>query len=96
VEEELMTEEERNEEALFRHAILGDVLSRNLRRGQLRFELKQLAQQTYQDHHGRPRRVAYKRGPPLRCGCMSLKLLSRARHLWSSPTKIRGTTWLGS
>src|SRR6266516_2327766 len=55
-----MTDEERNEEALFRHAILGDVLSRNLRRGQLRFELKQLAQQTYQDHHGRPRRVAYK------------------------------------
>jgi hypothetical protein len=27
---------------------------------------------------------------------MTLKLLSRARHLWCGPTKIRGTTWLGS
>jgi hypothetical protein len=60
VEEELMTDEERNEEALFRHAILVDVLSRNLLRWQLRRELKQLAQQTYQDHHRRPRHVAYK------------------------------------
>ena len=55
-----MTDDERNHEALFRHAILGDVLSRNLRRGQLRPALKQLAQQTYEDHHGRSRRVAYK------------------------------------
>lgn len=55
-----MTDEERNQEALFRHAILGDLLSRNLRRGQLRPGLKQLGQQTYQDHHGRSRRVAYK------------------------------------
>jgi len=55
-----MTDDERNHEALFRHAILGDLLSRNLRRGQLRRTLKQLAQQTYQDHHGRSRRVAYK------------------------------------
>src|SRR6266704_6615627 len=55
-----MTDEERNHEALFRHAILGDVLSRNLRRGQLRPALKQLAQQTYEDHHGRSRRVAHK------------------------------------
>jgi len=55
-----MTDEERDQEALFRHAILGDLLSRNPRRGQLRLGLKQLAQQTYQDHHGRSRRVAYK------------------------------------
>ncbi len=55
-----MTDEERNHEALFRHAILGDVLSRTLRRGQLRPALKQLAQQTWQDHRGRSRRVAYK------------------------------------
>jgi len=55
-----MTDDERNQEALFRHAILGDVLSRNLRRGQLRLTLKQLAQETYQDPHGRSRRVAYK------------------------------------
>jgi hypothetical protein len=43
-----MTEEERNQEALFRHAILGDLLSRNLRRGQLCLALKQLAQEAYQ------------------------------------------------
>ena len=55
-----MTDDDRNHEALFRHAILGDLLSRTLRRGQLRPALKQLAQQTYQDHHGRTRRVAYK------------------------------------
>src|SRR5215471_14404955 len=55
-----MTDDERNHEALFRHAILGEVLSRNPRRGQLRPALKQLAQQTYQDHHGRSRSVAYK------------------------------------
>src|SRR5437867_8771431 len=55
-----MTDDERNHEALFRHAILGDLLSRNLRRGQLRPALKQLAQQTYQDHYGRSRRVARK------------------------------------
>ena len=42
-----MTDDERDQEALFRHAILGDVLSRNPRRGQLRPALKQLAQQTY-------------------------------------------------
>jgi transposase len=55
-----MTDDEHNQEALFRHAILGDLLSRNLRRGELCLALKQLAQQTYQDHHGRTRRVAYK------------------------------------
>ncbi len=55
-----MTDDERNQEALFRHAILGDVLSRNLRRGQLRPALTHLAQQAYQDHQGRPRRAAYK------------------------------------
>jgi transposase len=55
-----MTDEERNQEALFRHAILGDVLSRNRRRGELRLALKQLAQQTYQDSRGRSRRIAYK------------------------------------
>jgi hypothetical protein len=55
-----MTDEKRNYEALFRHAILGDLLSRNLRRGELRPALKHLARQTYQDHHGRTRQVAYK------------------------------------
>ena len=37
-EEELLTDEERDQEALFRHVILGELLSRNLRRGQLRLE----------------------------------------------------------
>ena len=55
-----MTDDERNHEALFRHAILGDLFSRDLRRGQLRPALKQLVQQTYQDRHGRTRRVAFK------------------------------------
>ena len=55
-----MTDEERNQEALFRHAILGDLLSRNLRREELCSALKQLAQQSYQNHHGRTRHVAYK------------------------------------
>ncbi len=55
-----MTEDERNQEALFRHAILGEVLSRRLRRGHLRLALKQLAQHTYEDPRGRQRRIAYK------------------------------------
>jgi putative transposase len=55
-----MNEDERNQEALFRHSILGELLSRKLRRGELRAALKQLAQQTYQDQKGRSRRVAYK------------------------------------
>ena len=55
-----MNEDERNQEALFRHAILGELLSRNLRRGELRPMLERLAEETYQDHHGRPRRAARK------------------------------------
>jgi transposase InsO family protein len=55
-----MTDDDRNREALFRHAILGDVLSRSLRRGQLRPALNEIAGQTYEDDRGRRRRVAYK------------------------------------
>ena len=55
-----MNEDERNQEALFRHAILGELLSRNLRRGELRPALKRLAEETYRDPNGRPRRAAYK------------------------------------
>ena len=36
------------------------------------------------------------RRPPLRGGCVTLKLLPRARHSWCGPTKIQDTTWLGS
>ena len=55
-----MNEDERNQEALFRHAILGELLSRNLRRGELRPMLEKLAEETYRDSNGRPRRAAYK------------------------------------
>jgi len=55
-----MNDDERNQEALFRHAILGELLSHKLRRGQLRPALKKLAQETYQDWRGRWRRIAYK------------------------------------
>src|SRR5215472_5417498 len=41
-------------------------------------------------------RVSEEHRPALRAGCMSLKLLSRASQLRCGPTKIRGTTWLGS
>ena len=55
-----MNEEERSQEALFRHAVLGEVLSRSLRRGELRPLLQQLAEQTFTDERGRPRRMAVK------------------------------------
>lgn len=55
-----MNDDERNQEALFRHAILGELLSRQLKRGQLRPALKKLAQETRQDWRGRARRIAYK------------------------------------
>src|SRR2546422_7455339 len=55
-----MNEDERNQEALFRHSILGELLSRKLRRGQLHAALKELTQKKYEDQHGGPRRVAYK------------------------------------
>jgi transposase InsO family protein len=55
-----MNDDERNREALFRHAVLGELLSRPLRRGELRPALERLAEETYQDHHGQPRRPAAK------------------------------------
>jgi transposase InsO family protein len=55
-----MNDDERNREALFRHAILGELLSRNLRRGELRPALERLSEETWQDHNGRPRRAAAK------------------------------------
>jgi len=42
------------------------------------------------------KKVSEEHRPPLCGGCMSLKLFSRARQLWCGPSKIRGTTWLGS
>ena len=42
-----MNDEERDREALFRHAVLGELLSRNLRRGELRPALERLAEESY-------------------------------------------------
>lgn len=55
-----MNDEDRTKEALFRHAILGDLLSRNLRRGELWRCLAQLSEKTFEDYLGRPRRMARK------------------------------------
>lgn len=55
-----MSDDDRKQEALFRHAILGEALSRRLRRGELREILAELSDKTYEDHQGRPRRIAYK------------------------------------
>lgn len=55
-----MNDDDRTQEALFRHAILGDLLSRNLRRGELCLLLAQLSKKTFEDYRGRPRRMAHK------------------------------------
>jgi len=55
-----MNDDDRTKEALFRHAILGEVLSRSLRRGELRPALVALSETTFEDHLGRPRQMAFK------------------------------------
>lgn len=55
-----MNDDDRTQEALFRHAILGEALSRSLRRGELRLTLAELSEKTFEDHLLRPRRMAYK------------------------------------
>ena len=55
-----MNDEDRTKEALFRYAILGDLLSRNLRRGELCPSLAHLSEKTFEDYRGRPRRMARK------------------------------------
>jgi transposase InsO family protein len=55
-----MNDDERVKEALFRYAILGEVFSRNLRKGELRPLLMQLSGKTFEDYRGRPRQMAYK------------------------------------
>lgn len=54
-----MNEDDRTQEALFRHAILGDLLSRNLRRGELHLLLTDLSEKTFEDHRGRPRHMSF-------------------------------------
>jgi len=53
-----MNDDDRTKEALFRHAVLGDLLSRKLRWGELRPLLTELSEKTFEDHRGRPRRMA--------------------------------------
>lgn len=55
-----MKDDDRKQEALFRHSILGEALSRRLRRGELREVLAELSEKSYEDQEGRPRRMAYK------------------------------------
>jgi putative transposase len=59
-QEEPMNDDDRTHEALFRHAVLGEVLSRNLRRGELRPLLADLSEKTFEDYRGRARRMAPK------------------------------------
>jgi hypothetical protein len=59
-QEEPMNDDDRTHEALFRHAVLGEVLSRNLRRGELRPLLADLSEKTFEDYRGRARRMAQK------------------------------------
>lgn len=54
-----MNEDDRTKEALFRHAILGDMLSRKLRRGELHLLLTDLSEKTFEDYRGRPRHMAF-------------------------------------
>jgi transposase InsO family protein len=54
-----MNDDERTKEALFRHAVLGDVLSRKLKWGELLPLLTELSEKTFEDYRGRPRRMAY-------------------------------------
>jgi putative transposase len=54
-----MNDDDRTKEALFRHAILGDLLSRNLQRGELCPQLTKLSEKTFEDHRGRVRRMAF-------------------------------------
>ena len=53
-----MNDDERTKEALFRHAILGDVLSRKLKWGELGPLLAELSEKTFEDYRGRARRMA--------------------------------------
>ncbi len=54
-----MNDDDRTKEALFRHAVLGDLLSRKLRRGEMRPLLTELSLKTFEDYRGRFRRMAY-------------------------------------
>jgi putative transposase len=54
-----MNDDDRTKEALFRHAVLGDTLSRKLRWGELRPLLTELSEKPFEDYRGRVRRMAF-------------------------------------
>ena len=55
-----MNEERRRAEALFRYAVLGDLLHRGLRRGELGRALNERAQKLWKGPDGHERRIAKK------------------------------------
>ena len=55
-----MNAERRRAEALFRYAVLGDLLHRNLRRGELGRALSERARKLWSAPDGRERRIAKK------------------------------------
>lgn len=55
-----MDEQSRTEEALWRYAVLGAVLSEDLRRGERRKRLREIALKRYVGPDGKPRRVRWK------------------------------------
>jgi len=54
-----MNDDDRTKEALFRHAVIGDILSRKLRWGELRPLLTELSEKPFEDYRGRVRRMAF-------------------------------------
>jgi putative transposase len=53
-----MNDDARTKEALFRHTVLGEALSRRLKHGELSPLLAKLSEKTFEDYRGRPRRMA--------------------------------------
>lgn len=55
-----MDDDRRKKEALFRYSVLGSLLSRPLRRGELRRGLRELSAKVWEGPDGQPRRIAHK------------------------------------
>ena len=56
----MTNDDRRKREALFRHSVLGPLLSRPMKRGEFKRMLKELAAQYWTDHEGRTRQIAAK------------------------------------
>ncbi len=55
-----MNDERRKAEALFRHSVIGPLLVRDLRRGELQPALEELARQSWTGPDGRPREISWR------------------------------------